>query len=572
MKYEQVVEQFHADNMIDATLHAIDAPHGDRLAEPLIVTNLTLQDDSGGRMLEHVSLRIEPAETVAIVGDSNSGADAMAEALARIAWPASGRVTAGEQDIFALPESVSGRRISYASSDTYFFFGSLRDNLLYGLKHAPVAPAAYEGKAAKRRKWQLNEAGKSGNPDFDLNSEWVDPAEANAASGPDGVPGALAAVLDVVRMSDQVLDFALHSTFDVEAEADLAEQIVALRHDFHAELERLGKANLVVPFAAGSYNTEARVVDNLLFGVLTDVKDQAGRAEGTAYFNRTIEESGLGAMLYQMGLSMAETTLELFQDLPRDHPFFDRLSYMEADDIPKFQSLVKRLRGRDFASVSPDDRLAVIRLSFLYIEPQHRFGVLDDTLMQKIVEVREIFHQGIPTHLHALFERYDPDTYLASASLLDNVVFGKTNLRFSDAEREVRAVITTLLAARPDLSKRVISVGLDYNLGAAGRRLTLVQRQKLNLARALIRKSDYYIFNRPLSALDATLQEAILVDTLEFLRAEGGQPAIVWVLSARKFAKHFDRLVVFKDHVIEDDETVETMKAEPVKNQKVVAM
>lgn len=50
---------------------------------------------------------------------------------------------------------MTGRSISYASADSYFFYGSLRDNLLYGLKHAPYKAAIYEGSGDKQRKWEI---------------------------------------------------------------------------------------------------------------------------------------------------------------------------------------------------------------------------------------------------------------------------------------------------------------------------------------------------------------------------------------------------------------------------------
>ncbi len=571
VKYEQVVEQFSNKELLDPALHALDPANAPSIAHPLVVNNLTVEDDSGVRTLDHVSMRVERGETVAIVGDSNSGAEAVAEVLARVVWPSSGRVTTGDDDIFNLPESLTGRRITYASSDTYFFFGTLRDNLVYGLKHAPLSEAEYTGRAARMRRWLMNEAFLSGNPAFDLNSNWVDLSSANGA-GAGELSAAVRKVLDVVGMTQQVYEFAAYSTVDVSADPDFAAQIVALRHAFHEELRRAGQTNLVVPFADGSYNTEARVVDNILFGVFTDAKDERGMAEGTAYFNRMIARSGLGAMLYGMGLSIAETTLELFQDLPRDHPFFDRLSYMEPDDIPKFQGLVQRLRGKSYDEASDEDRLAIIRLSLRYVEPQHRFGVLGDDLMRKIVEVRETFHQGIPAHLQALFERYDPDRYLASGSLLDNIIFGKVNLRFNDAEKQVRGIITRLVSAHPGLAARIFEVGLDYNLGGSGRRLTLAQRQKLNLARALLRRSDYYIFNRPLSGLDPGQQEEIVIRALEFLRDEAENPAVVWVLSSRSYVKHFDRLVLFRDRTILEEERVETLPASADIKRNVVGL
>ena len=142
VKYEQVVEQFSNKELLDpATACAGPGQRAGRSPQPLVGANLTVDDDSGVRTLDHVSLKVERGETVAVVGDSNSGAEAVAEVLARVVWPSSGKVTAGEEDIFHLPEARTGRRITYASPDTYFFFGTLRDNLLYGLKHAPLNEA-----------------------------------------------------------------------------------------------------------------------------------------------------------------------------------------------------------------------------------------------------------------------------------------------------------------------------------------------------------------------------------------------------------------------------------------------
>ncbi len=108
------------------------------MTDPLAAVNLSLVDDSGAMLLERVSFQIKPGETVAIVGTANGGGEALAEALARLNWPESGKIAAGGADLLELPEAVTGRRISYASSDAYPSQGSLRDNLLYGLKHAPL--------------------------------------------------------------------------------------------------------------------------------------------------------------------------------------------------------------------------------------------------------------------------------------------------------------------------------------------------------------------------------------------------------------------------------------------------
>ena len=558
VKYEQVVEHFNSNTMLPPALQAIDTGRGGKIWHPLDVLNLSLDDDAGARTLEHVSLRVNPGETIAIIGDAHSGADAIAEVLGRLAKPSAGAVTAGEIDLHALPHSITGRRISYAAADGYFFFGSLKDNLLYGLKHAPQKAEPYQGAALAQRKRTVKEAARSGNPDFDLDGPWINPHLVRGYTPETGMLGAMMAALDVVCLSDDVFEFALHSTFDTNAEPDLAASLLDLRQSFRAELETLGLSNLVVPFQAGAYNPEARIVDNLLFGVLSADRDAASISAGRDYFRSKLLETGLYAQLYYMGLSIAETTLDLFQDIPRDHPFFERLSYMKPEDMPRFRALLLRLKGLDFKSVSYEDRFAIIELSFHYVEPQHRLGLLDDTLRQRIIDVREQIFNEAPPHLHAAFERYDAARYLTSANLLDNIVFGKINQRLNEAARRTHDIITRLMQAKPGLYRRIIAVGLEYNLGAAGRRLTTIKRQKLNFARALIRRSEYYIFNRPLAGLDETLQDQIVTRSLAYLRADGGTPAVVWVLSNKVFTKHFQRRVVFSERTVIEDASTET--------------
>ncbi|RII37899.1 ABC transporter ATP-binding protein [Pseudooceanicola sediminis] len=554
VKYEQVVDQFDKGDLMDPQLQYSDVSGIDRINQPLKIQNLVVEDDAGGKALDHVSLRFVPGETVAIIGNATSGAESVAEVLGGIVRPVSGKVTVGDHDFLALPESVTGRRISYAAADTFFFFGSLRENLLYGLKHRPIDGADGGGELTNSQNRWLAEAEKSGNSALNVHDNWIDLSLTNGATAEGGLQGAMMKVLDVVRLSDQVFEFALNSTFDVAAEPDLADQLMSLRGALGSELEQRGLSHLIMPFEAGSYNLEASVVDNLLFGVLLEVKDQAKAEEGRAYLYNTIRETGLGRQLFDMGFQIAETTLDLFEDLPPDHPFFERLSFMDASEIPKFKTLVSRLRGQAYESVAIADRIAIIRLSFLYVEPHHRFGVLQEPLMRRIIEVRELFQKGIPRRLRPYFERYDQDSYLVSGNMIDNIVLGKINSRVNDAERQVREVIKEMMLEQPDLYNRVFSVGLDYNLGAAGRRLSVVQRQKLNFARALIRQSDYYVFNRPLSALDAQQQHQIVSDSLAFLQEHGEDRSVIWVLISQAFTKYFQRTIVFEERAIVSDE------------------
>ena len=551
VKYVQVVEQFQVDRMMNPTLQAL-SPDAGESRHPLAAVSLSLVDDSGARLLERVSLQIDKGERVAILGG-----EALAEAAARILAPESGRMALGGEDIWDLPESLTGRRISYAASDVYLFSGTLGDNLFYGLKHAPLKPPVYDGDAASDHKWALTEARLAGNPEYDIKGDWIDYAEAGA-EGPDKLFRPVRAVLDAVQLSNDIFDLALRSTFDPARHPQLAEHVVEMRSALRDELEKAGLRGLVSMFEADSYNREATVGENLLFGTATGLSLK-GRAIGqNPYFRSVMDRTGLGPRLFQMGYEIAENAVELFADLPPDHPFFQQLTFMTPDDIPEYQQLLQKLQGKSFEEATDKDRYKIIKLSFAYIEPRHRFGLLNEDLMAKIVEARHIFHDNLPDELESEFERYDAEKYMASANLIDNVLIGRISHKHADGAEKVRAMVRNLVNTQ-GLYDEVLAVGLDFDVGAGGRRLVGTQRQKLGLARALIRRSDYYVFNRPLPGLDHRIQDDIVRRVLELIDQASDKPALIWVLSNPSLSEQFDRVVVFERGVLTADGPPETL-------------
>jgi putative ABC transport system ATP-binding protein len=551
VKYVQVVEQFSVDKMIDKTMQEVAYDDVPPREEPLSAVNLSLVDDSGAKLLSGVSMQIMPGETVAVVGTAAAGGEALADAFARLIWPESGKVTFGKDDIMSLPDSVTGRQLTYASAEIYLFQGTLRDNLLYGLKHAPLKPARYEGAAETHRKWELHEAHLAGNPDYDIKSDWIDYRSAGA-EGPDDLPRSVGAALDAVQLSKDVLDLSMRSIVNPADYPGLAERIVTMRQALRDELEKEDLSSLVVPFDPDAYNSEATVGENLLFGSAVGPQLMGPSIGKNPYFRSVISKTGLDVILYNMGIEIAENAVDLFSDLPPDHPFFQQLTFMTADDIPQYQVLLQRLKGKRFEEVAPEDQVKIIRLSFLYIEPRHRFGLLTRELMEKIVEVRKTFHAGLPADLKDAIELYDPARYTPSASLLDNVLFGRISHKHTDGSERIRTIIVELLEAR-GLYDDALNIGMEYNVGAGGRRLTSVQRQKLGMARAIIRQSTHYVFNRPLPGLDHRVQLQIVRDTLDLIRKREQNASIIWVLSNNSLAELFDRVLVFDKGKLAED-------------------
>ncbi len=549
VKYQQVITQFAVDGLLAENIQAMSS--GDstaRLTPPLTAVNLGVVDESGGVGLAQVNFTVSPGETVAVVGNSGSGGDVLAEALARIVWPSSGKITAGDAVLHDLPESVSGRSITYADSDPYFFFGTVRDNLLYGLKHAPLIHPDYSGDDVATRAWNQREAALAGNPDHDMNSDWIDYASGGVTGAADLMP-AVMAVLDTVGVTRDLLDLALRSTMNPvtitspDQEGDLAQRIVAMRQALREELVTQDLAGVIVPFEPGAYNPEATVIENLLFGNARSPALMSNAIATNSYFRQALIAQGLDDTLFDTGVAVARNAIELLSDLPPGHPFFQQLTFMNADDIPEYQKLLQRI-DRSPGSLTEDDRARMIRLSFDYIEPRHRFGLMSDELMTRIVAFRREFHDNLPASLHDAIEQYDPTGYMVSGTLLDNMLFGPISQKYRDGAERIYAAVGKLLKPL-GMYETVLAVGLDYHVGAGGKRLSAAQRQKLGFARALLRQSDYYVFNRPLSAIDSRQQMQILQNTLAHLHSKDHIPGIVWVVSQAAMAKHFDRIAVF---------------------------
>src|SRR3546814_2797028 len=119
--------------------------------------------------------------------------------LAGLVSPGSGALRSGGRDVERLPSAVTGRRIAYVGANAYHFVGSLRDNLLYGLKHRPLRPPASEQALSPAA---LAEARRAGNPEFDIHADWVDYAAAGA-TGADDITEHLIEMLAVVERSEE---------------------------------------------------------------------------------------------------------------------------------------------------------------------------------------------------------------------------------------------------------------------------------------------------------------------------------------------------------------------------------
>ncbi len=540
IKYDQVIDQFSPDNLqpqhLQAAIQTVEPLHGS-----IVITNVTVLEEGDGKLLDGVNLRVDIADHVALIGPPGGGKDQLALVLARLLEPTSGHITIAGQDLSGLPEAVSGRRMGYVGQDSYLFPVSLRDNLLYGLKHVPLRDPDYSDDERRRRAAAVVEARRAGNLDLDSAADWID-YRAAGAIGPEDIDERLIDILPRVALDEDVYQFGLRGTINPERRPHLANAMLEARQALRGRLGDPALAPLVEPFDRDRYNKNMSLAENLLFGTPVGSAFAAENLVANDYLHEVLERQGLVPDLFGIGREIAETMVELFADLPPGHEFFEQFSFIAADELPDYRALLARVGKAGADAANREDRTRLTALAFPYVEARHRLGAIGPAVETKVLAARHEFEAGLPPALAGAVEFYDEGRYNATASLQDNILFGRLVYGQAQAAAKLGQAIGEVLDSL-DLRRTVLEVGLDFQVGIAGKRLTAGQRQKVGLGRALVKRPDLMIVNEATAVLDAAAQAAVLAAVLDIRRGQG----VIWVLGRADAARKFDRVVVVQD-------------------------
>jgi putative ABC transport system ATP-binding protein len=537
VKYDQVVGYFSAEKLMPEE----EGPFEDvPFAGPLEIRGLTIPDHHGTLVVDGADLSLDLPSHMAIVNDGSVAASAFARVIAGRPVPHGGEVAIGGRAVAHLPRRVAARHISYAGSDPILFPGSLRDNILYGLRQRAVEPDD-EADATRR-----DEALRTGNPVDTADRSWVDIETAEVGSAAE-LDDRIVEYLKRLGFGEDLYRFGLDGMIDPERNAKLAERIVEARERLRERLAEQGLGDLVEPFDPALFNSQSSIAENLLFGVPTS-QDLMGRALAThAGFRAALDKAKLTDDLVCMGARIAETMTDIFKGLPAGHPLFEQFSFVHADELDEYDEIVKRFGQSGRGGATRDDRDLLLALTLPYVEPRHRLGLVDDAIAARILQGRAAVHAMLQDGVGAV-QFYEPAQLNPAAPVRDNLLFGRVNQRVANARERVRREGAEVVGEL-DLKADIERVGLDHQVGPAGRLLTGAQRGAVNLLRSVVKRPDLLVVDGAL----APLGEARFADALALLRdVQAGRSFAAVLPNAREAAK-FDVQIRFEGgHVAVD--------------------
>ncbi|MBK8175448.1 MAG: ABC transporter ATP-binding protein [Rhodospirillales bacterium] len=538
VKYDQLIEQFQPAGMLPEELQRPADGPVPRLAGRVVVSNLTLEDESGVKTVDLANFSFALGERVALLGDAGSGADVLAQMLARIILPTSGVICIGDDNLAALPESVTGRRIAYVGQHVALVNGTLRDNLLYAVRHQPVTRA--DASAGSLRAESMYEARCTGNTESDLDDEWIDYKDIGVETASTFSLG-VNQLLVFVGVEPDVLAFGLRSSANLGQRAELARHILEARLRLRQRLKERRYAGLIEVFDRDRYNQNMTVAENLMFGLPIGPTFNLDHLSDHPFVRDIFDRVDLRDEFFAMGVRVAKIMLDLFRDLPPGHDFFERFSFISAENLAAYEAAVRRVESAGFAAAAEDDRNILSSLPFRLIPARHRLGLLDDSIERRLLKARHAFAEELPDNLRSAVAFFDPDAYNPAASVQDNILFGKVVYGRQQAQREVGALIGEIVDEL-DLRAAIVDLGLDFEVGIGGGRLSAAQRQKFAIARALLKRPDLFVFDNATTVIDAASQAEILTKLLQYQTNAG----IVWVTSDENEAEAFDRVILME--------------------------
>jgi putative ABC transport system ATP-binding protein len=480
------------------------------------------------------------------------------EIAARLASPSSGRILLDGADMMDVPEAFTGRAIGYVDSAAYFPAGSVEDFLVHVLRNRPISPSRrFADNASVARR--LLEARRSGNSELDPSADWVD----RGRIGTD-LASHMQSVTAMTGLGGDIRDIGLAGHLRSDAIGRIQPLIARARALLREKLAAEELEGLVEAFDRSHYNMQSSVAEHILFGMPIDPAFAPAVLARNSTVRSLLGETGLWNQLLALGTEIAKTFVEMFADLPSTSALFGQSAGPTPEQIEKLRIILGRVERGSAEMPSDEEEKTLVTLAMDYVEPRDRFGLLSDEIKAKVLETRRRLRKMLDDDSNQKISFNDLYTYNPSLTIGDNVLFGRIETNLVGGRARIIAMVGAVLEEL-DISGLPFEAGLAFPVGAGGRGLSEAQRQKLRLARALMKKPDFLILNRPLVTLPGEEQHKILQAVLsEAENSNGGRLGILCAPADPAHAVLFDRVLLLRHgRIVADDAPKKLLQTVP---------
>jgi ABC-type multidrug transport system fused ATPase/permease subunit len=471
------------------------------LAGTVEVRNLTFATDDGLKLLDDISLNLNSGEHLALIGFSGSGKSTLALCIGQLYAYTGGHVLFGGAEVEDLTKQDVIQSMGFVSQTPFIFDGTIEENLLYAC--------------------QAMDGGKR-------------------EDGPQPSLDDKIQALHQTGLFTDTLRFGLNTLFNPGQDDHLVEQLIRVRKRFQNQFGDT-LAQYVEFFDENRYLYHSSVAANLLFGTPNREAFRGANLTANAYFLEFLNQADLQRPLIELGAGLTRQTVDILGNLPADKVFFEQ-SPIAPDELDTFKALAGQTRRKKLHQLSEVDRAKLLELALRFTPGRHKMVSFPKLLERLILEGRALFKEKISANDPGAFSFYDSEEYIFSQTIQNNIFFGKTtttNVKAQDMI--VRSIIHLLI--EEDLLETIVRIGMQYQVGSKGDRLSGGQRQKLAIARVFLKAPNLLIMDEATSALDNKSQARIQNFMDSRLK---GKTTVIAVVHRLDIIKNFDQVAVMK--------------------------
>ncbi len=502
VSYARIMEYFAADP--DFALEPDEPRPPIELDGKIEVRDLVMEVTGGIQLLKGVSLKVEPGELVALVGFSGSGKSTLALVLCQINPYTLGNATLNGHEIANMTKSDVADNMGVVAQHPFIFQGSIKDNLLYSIN---------------ARREAHNIIGDEGLPSLDRIIE----------------------AIQQVGLFIDVLRFGLNTTFKEGKKENLVKKVIRIRETYYQE-QGESLAEYVEFFDIDRYLYFSNVVTNILFGSPNIDEFKFENVHQSQYIMDFLQKLGLQMVLLELGRDLTHQTVDILKNVPElDVSFFDQTPVL-ADEFETYRELDERLSRMKLHEIPEEDQDLLLSLAFRFVPGVHRLVALPEVTERLILSARAQFIEKISQERAGDISFYRRDDYIHNQTIMDNTLFGRIKTTNPNALDKINKTIIRLLIME-DMLERIVELGLDFQVGSHGDRLSGGQRQKVALARAFLREPPILILDEATAALDNASQNRIQ-NLLE--NKWKGNSTVIAVVHRLDTIKNYDKVAVMK--------------------------
>jgi len=473
------------------------------------VKHVSYTTEDGVQLLDDVNFALPAGNQMALIGFSGSGKSTLAQCIGQLYKYTKGHINIGNKQVAGLTKRDMAWNSAMVSQTPFIFDGTIEENLIYGCKSL---------------KGEDDDDPSLPFPDLDDTIE----------------------LIEQIGLFPDVLRFGLNSILDSDTYPELLPRLIRIRKKLARRLS-VSLSDHVELYEKDKYQYYSTIAENLTFGSANQDNFKQPNLSKNDYFLDFLKEVHLLQPLMDLGARLCKQSIEILGNLPRAEIFFEQ-SPFTAEELEKYKSLQERLDSSKWPQLDDERQTQLLELALRFVPAKHVMVGVPSGLKRDILRARTRFREKISADVPDAISFYRKTDYLFSQTILNNLFFGKfktTNPQIQDAINEQ----LVQLLIEEDLLETILKIGMQFQVGSKGDRLSGGQRQKIAIGRAFLKKPKLLIMDEATSALDNRSQARIqyLLDS-----HWKGKTTLIAVVHRLDIIKGYDQIGVMKSGKIEE--------------------